>query len=113
MTPRWSRGIAKGDCNPLGRPCWSRLLAGPGYPWREEPMLELWQPAEGNHNKPPWSLQTPAQQAHAAAEKTMMQEPSQILFLVEKDLEILDDICLNMSQQHAQEPKRPVASSLV
>ena len=35
----------KGGCDPMGSPCWSRLLAGPVAPWREEPRLEqvCWQ----------------------------------------------------------------------
>ncbi|GAB0183894.1 AN1-type zinc finger protein 5-like [Grus japonensis] len=27
----------KGGCDPMGSPHWSRLLAGPVDPWREEP----------------------------------------------------------------------------
>ncbi|GAB0180448.1 AN1-type zinc finger protein 5-like [Grus japonensis] len=30
----------EGGCDPVGSPRWSRLLAGPVAPWREEPMLE-------------------------------------------------------------------------
>ncbi|KAK4817679.1 hypothetical protein QYF61_024908 [Mycteria americana] len=30
----------KGGCDPMESPRWSRLLAGPANPWREEPMLE-------------------------------------------------------------------------
>ena len=30
----------KGGCDPVGSPRWSRLLAGPVDPWREEPTLE-------------------------------------------------------------------------
>ncbi|KAK4829027.1 hypothetical protein QYF61_001802 [Mycteria americana] len=30
----------KGGCDPMERLSWSRLLAGPVNPWREEPMLE-------------------------------------------------------------------------
>ncbi|GAB0179480.1 AN1-type zinc finger protein 5-like [Grus japonensis] len=35
----------KGGCDPMGSPCWSRLLAGPVALWREEPMPEqvCWQ----------------------------------------------------------------------
>ncbi|GAB0204451.1 AN1-type zinc finger protein 5-like [Grus japonensis] len=35
----------EGGCDPLGSPCWSKLLAGPVDPWREEPTLEqvCWQ----------------------------------------------------------------------
>ncbi|GAB0186400.1 hypothetical protein GRJ2_001105300 [Grus japonensis] len=35
----------KGGCDPMGRPCWIRLLAGPVGLWREEPTLEqvCWQ----------------------------------------------------------------------
>ncbi|GAB0209825.1 AN1-type zinc finger protein 5-like [Grus japonensis] len=35
----------EGGCDPMGSPCWSRLLAGPVDPWREEPMPEqvFWQ----------------------------------------------------------------------
>ncbi|GAB0181439.1 AN1-type zinc finger protein 5-like [Grus japonensis] len=35
----------KGGCDPVGSPCWSRLLAGPAAPWREEPTLKqvCWQ----------------------------------------------------------------------
>ncbi|CAM9379902.1 unnamed protein product, partial [Bubo scandiacus] len=39
-TPRQSRGMPEGGCDPVGSPCWSRLLAGPVAPWREEPTLE-------------------------------------------------------------------------
>jgi len=37
--------VSKGSCDPVGSPRWSRLLAGPVDPWREEPMLEqvCWQ----------------------------------------------------------------------
>ena len=37
--------VPKGGCDPVGRPRWSRLLAGPVAPWREEPTLEqvCWQ----------------------------------------------------------------------
>ncbi|GAB0205629.1 hypothetical protein GRJ2_003028500 [Grus japonensis] len=37
--------VPKGGCDPLGSPCWSRLLAGPVAPWREEPRPEqvCWQ----------------------------------------------------------------------
>ena len=52
--PHQSRWMPKGGCEPVGSPCWSRLLAGPEDPWRErdhagagllagfpwEPMLE-------------------------------------------------------------------------
>lgn len=44
---------------------------------------------------------------------TTQQEPCQTFFLVEKDLEILDDIWLNMRQQCAQGPRWPVAAWLV
>ncbi|GAB0181741.1 AN1-type zinc finger protein 5-like [Grus japonensis] len=30
----------KGGCDPIGSLCWSKVLAGPVDPWREEPMLE-------------------------------------------------------------------------
>jgi len=45
MTLRWSRWMAEGGCHPVGSPCYSRLLAGPLDPWREEPTLEqgCWQ----------------------------------------------------------------------
>ncbi|GAB0206070.1 tRNA:m(4)X modification enzyme TRM13 [Grus japonensis] len=35
----------EGGCDPTGSPRWSRLLAGPVAPWREEPMAEqvCWQ----------------------------------------------------------------------
>ncbi|GAB0206076.1 AN1-type zinc finger protein 5-like [Grus japonensis] len=35
----------EGGCDPVGSPHWSRLLAGPVAPWREEPMAEqvCWQ----------------------------------------------------------------------
>jgi len=44
-TPRQSRGMPEGSCDPVGSPRWSRLLAGPVALWREEPMLEhvFWQ----------------------------------------------------------------------
>ncbi|GAB0207243.1 EH domain-containing protein 4 [Grus japonensis] len=37
--------VPKGGCDPVGSPCWSRLLAGPVDPWREDPTLEqvCWQ----------------------------------------------------------------------
>jgi len=37
--------VPKGGCDPVGSLCWSRLLAGPVAPWREEPMLQqvCWQ----------------------------------------------------------------------
>ena len=44
--PTAVQGIApKGGCDPVGSPRWSRLLAGPLDPWREEPTLEqaCWQ----------------------------------------------------------------------
>ena len=36
---------ARRRLGPRGKPCWSRLLAGPVAPWREEPTLEqvFWQ----------------------------------------------------------------------
>ncbi|GAB0191968.1 EH domain-containing protein 4 [Grus japonensis] len=35
----------EGGCDPMGSPCWSKLLVGPVAPWREEPMPEqvCWQ----------------------------------------------------------------------
>ncbi|GAB0205426.1 WD repeat-containing protein 36 [Grus japonensis] len=30
----------KGGCDPMGSPCWSKLLAGPVAPWREDPTPE-------------------------------------------------------------------------
>jgi len=44
-TPRWSRGMPEGGCDPVGSPHRSRLLPGPADPWREEPTLEqvCWQ----------------------------------------------------------------------
>ena len=30
----------EGGCDPVESPHWSRLLAGPADPWREEPALE-------------------------------------------------------------------------
>ena len=35
----------QGGCDPMGSPRWSKLLAGPVDPWREEPMPEqvCWQ----------------------------------------------------------------------
>ena len=35
----------EGGCDPVGSPHWSRLLAGPVAPWREEPTAEqvCWQ----------------------------------------------------------------------
>ena len=44
----------KGGCEPVGSLRWSRLLAGPVDPWREEPMLEQsvpegLHPVEGTH----------------------------------------------------------------
>ena len=31
---------SKGGCDPMGSLCWSRLLAGPVNPWRQEPTLK-------------------------------------------------------------------------
>jgi len=44
-TPRGSRGMPEGSCDPVESPCWSRLLPGPVALWREEPMPEqvCWQ----------------------------------------------------------------------
>ena len=44
-TPHRSRWMPKGRCDPMGSLRWSRLLAGPVDPWREEPRLEqvCWQ----------------------------------------------------------------------
>ncbi|KAK4807853.1 hypothetical protein QYF61_007759 [Mycteria americana] len=39
-TPHQSRWMPEGGCDPVGSLHWSRLLAGPVAPWREEPMLE-------------------------------------------------------------------------
>ncbi|GAB0181326.1 AN1-type zinc finger protein 5-like [Grus japonensis] len=35
----------EGGCDPMGSPCWSKLLTGPVALWREEPTLEqvCWQ----------------------------------------------------------------------
>ncbi|GAB0208702.1 AN1-type zinc finger protein 5-like [Grus japonensis] len=35
----------EGDCDPMGSPRWSKLLAGPVDPWRKEPTPEqvCWQ----------------------------------------------------------------------
>ena len=37
--------VPEGGCDPVGSPRWSRLLAGPVDPWREEPTLKqvFWQ----------------------------------------------------------------------
>ncbi|CAM9593868.1 unnamed protein product [Bubo scandiacus] len=37
--------VPEGGCDLMGSPRWSRLLAGPVDPWREEPMLKqvCWQ----------------------------------------------------------------------
>ena len=54
-TPCWRRGMCpKGGCGPVGSPRWSRLLARPVAPWREEPTLERsvpegLHPVEGTH----------------------------------------------------------------
>ena len=44
-TPRQSRWMPEGGCDPMGSLCWSRLLAGLMTLWREEPILEqiCWQ----------------------------------------------------------------------
>jgi len=39
-TPHRSRGMPKGGCDPVENLRWSRLLAGPVYPWREDLLLE-------------------------------------------------------------------------
>ncbi|GAB0208471.1 EH domain-containing protein 4 [Grus japonensis] len=31
----------EGGCDPMGNPCWSKLLAGPVTPWREETTAGL------------------------------------------------------------------------
>jgi len=36
-TPRQSRWMPEGSCDPVGTPRWSRLLPGPADPWREDP----------------------------------------------------------------------------
>ncbi|GAB0178853.1 hypothetical protein GRJ2_000350600 [Grus japonensis] len=43
--PHRSRLMPKGGCDPMGSPCWSKLLAGPVAPWREDPTPEqvCWQ----------------------------------------------------------------------
>ena len=43
--PMPEQGDARRGCDPVGSPRWSRLLAGPVAPWREEPTLEqvCWQ----------------------------------------------------------------------
>lgn len=33
-------GCLRGGCNPVRSPCWSKVLAGPADPRRQEPMLE-------------------------------------------------------------------------
>jgi len=37
--------MPEGSCDPVRSPPWSRLLSGPGDPWREELALEqvCWQ----------------------------------------------------------------------
>jgi len=44
-TPRWSRWMPEGGCDPVGSLCWSRLLPGPVASCKEKPMLEqvCWQ----------------------------------------------------------------------
>jgi len=44
-TPCWSRWMLEGSCEPMGSQRWSRLLARPADPWREEPKPEqvCWQ----------------------------------------------------------------------
>ena len=44
-TPYQSRWMPEGSCDPMGTPCWSRFLAPPADPWREEPTPEqvCWQ----------------------------------------------------------------------
>jgi len=43
--PTPEQGMPGGGCDPMESPHWSRLLAGPVHPWREEPVLEqvCWQ----------------------------------------------------------------------
>ena len=41
--PHHSRGMPEKGCDPVESPCWSRLLAGPVAPWREEPTQVCWQ----------------------------------------------------------------------
>jgi len=44
-TPRRGRWMPEGGCDPMGSPCWSRLLPGSVAAWREEPTPEhvCWQ----------------------------------------------------------------------
>jgi len=39
-TPHQSRWMPEEDCDPVERPCWSRILAGPVAPYKEKPTLE-------------------------------------------------------------------------
>jgi len=44
-TPRRSRWMPEGGCDPVGSLRWSRLLPGPADPWRENPTPQqvYWQ----------------------------------------------------------------------
>jgi len=72
-TPRQSRWMPEGSCDPMERPCWSRLLAGPADPWREEPTLEQvcwqgWGPRGGHTlEQPVPEGQHPVGRTHAGA----------------------------------------------
>ncbi|KAK4816220.1 hypothetical protein QYF61_013458 [Mycteria americana] len=46
--------VLKGGCDPMGSLCWSRLLAGPVNPWREEPMQEQGEDSSHSSPAPAW-----------------------------------------------------------
>ncbi|GAB0179307.1 hypothetical protein GRJ2_000396000 [Grus japonensis] len=78
--------VPEEGCNPMGSPHWSRLLAGPVDPWREDPMLE-----QGGIT--PWTQYRLGVDLLGSS-------------TAEKDLRVLVDNKLSMSQQCALVAKK-------
>ncbi|GAB0205023.1 hypothetical protein GRJ2_002967900 [Grus japonensis] len=93
----------EGGCDPMGSPHWSRLLAGPATPWKEDPTLEQVREMgrERSHevNKEKYRV------LHLGKNNSMHQYMLKLSqpegSLAEKDLAVLVDTKLTMSQQHA------------